>query len=490
MNRFFRVARVPRRPPGGSVRGAAAAAFAAAAVFAVDPPIAAAQEAEDSIAGLSGLRLEAYRFWREPDLTLTEIFAVVPLNRLHLTESGEWLESAYSGMLQVRDSTGVVLASHDWRESLRVPLISERTRHRASTTERFSVHLKPGRYQVVLEVTDSASGDTQRVERGVRAPPSRPPHSDLIIASDLSRVEHDSLAPPGSVLRGRLAIIPNFLGAVTPEQAAVGLFAEIYRTSEAPETASVAVLLDGRAGAFHHETARQARVYPAGGGVEAFGLDLAGLPPGPYDLTLQAAFPDDTVNVTHALVMLPPGAGNFEIASSLPYAGLSEEELDGSWAPMVYIATPEDAGTFASLRGAEAKRRFMGRFWERRAAGLGTDATSLRREFEQRVEFADRNFRPPRPGQAGMMGWQTDRGRIWITYGEPAERHVEPQHQHQTNPWEVWRYIEGQAFKYVFWDRSGFGDFVLVHSTNHREPSAPDWERHFTLDAVEFIRTF
>ena len=441
------------------------------------------QSAQDS------LRLEVYRFWRAPDLTLTEVFGVVPLAGLTFVGEGQGQRAAYAGALEVRDSSGLVLRREEWQGGVTLPRVTAETLARATTTQHFSFSLKPGAYTLLLEVRDSAGGETRRTETTVRAQASAPPHSDLVVASDLARLEEGVQAPSSALRRGTLAVTPNFSGAIAASAGSVGLFAEVYMHGAAPETARVSVITEGSGHRFRHETAAQTRVYPPGTGIEAFSVDLTGLPPGAYDLTLRLAFPDDTVDARHALRVLPPGAGEMAAAELVPYPELSGSQLDSVWAPMTLVATEQEKLSFEGLPGDDAKRRFIGRFWSRRAAGPA-EAEALRREFEERVTYVNVAFRPARPGQETLQGWQTDRGRLWITAGPPAERHVEAERKQQTNPWEVWRYIEGRGDKYVFWDRSGFGDFILVHSTTRRYTDLPGWERYFTGEALDFIRSF
>lgn len=471
------------------VRALPGALLAASAGLAGAPAPAATQQPA-AAADAAAPRLATYRFWRDPDQTLTEIFAVVPLQGLSFRPVGGEQRAAYTGSLEVRDSTGLVLRRETWTRPVTLPSVSDATLGRATTSEHFSFSLRPGLYTVVLEVADSVTGAGGEAQVSVRAPTGRPALSDLVLASDLVRLEEDAEEPVGSLRRGSLAIVPNFDGAIAPERASVGLFAEIYRRSTAPESAQVSVVVDAESRGFHHETAPQRRIYPEGGGVEAFGVDLTGLPPGSYDLELRAAFGTDTVRAEHELVMLPPGAGLLAVVSPLPYPELSEAEIDSIWAPMGYLAANEELASYSVLSSADAKRRFIARFWERRAEATGESAEALRLDFEKRLEFANREFRPPSPGQKDVEGWETDRGRIYITYGPPAERHVEAQRIAQTNPWEVWRYIQGRGDKYVFWDRTGFGDLTLVYSTNRQYPNLPNWELNFTPEALQFIRQF
>ena len=78
-------------------------------------------------------------------------------------------------------------------------------------------------------------------------------------------------------------------------------------------------------------------------------------------------------------------------------------------------------------------------------------------------------------------GWQTDRGRVYLIYGQPSEIERYP-NQTETRPYEIWYYhdIEG-GVQFVFGDLTGFGDQTLLHSTKRGELHDPAWERRIVV---------
>ena len=60
-------------------------------------------------------------------------------------------------------------------------------------------------------------------------------------------------------------------------------------------------------------------------------------------------------------------------------------------------------------------------------------------------------------------------------FGEPDDRDSHPIDSH-AKPYEIWSYrnIEG-GVEFVFVDRSGLGEYALVHSTLRGEVNNPDW---------------
>ncbi len=115
-----------------------------------------------------------------------------------------------------------------------------------------------------------------------------------------------------------------------------------------------------------------------------------------------------------------------------------------------YIITKEERKIFLDLPDSE-KREFQEEFWSRRDPDLFTDENEFKEEYFQRIDEANRLFHGGRPG------WLQDRGRIYILFGPPSERHTYSM-QRSTKPREVWYYGN---FPVIFIDHMGAGDYKL-----------------------------
>src|SRR2546426_444547 len=100
---------------------------------------------------------------------------------------------------------------------------------------------------------------------------------------------------------------------------------------------------------------------------------------------------------------------------------------------------------------------------------------------------ANRRFREG--GTAAIPGWRTDRGRIFIRYGAPDEVLSRPQ-AGSTAPYEVWKYTRVRARKFVFYDVTRFGNYVLIWTDERRESSRPNWRDLLGPEAVEDVQRF
>jgi hypothetical protein len=57
-------------------------------------------------------------------------------------------------------------------------------------------------------------------------------------------------------------------------------------------------------------------------------------------------------------------------------------------------------------------------------------------------------------------------------------------------PYEVWKYTQGRPYYYVFYDRSGLGDYALIGTNDRREPGLQAWQRYLGSEGAEDVRQF
>ncbi len=107
----------------------------------------------------------------------------------------------------------------------------------------------------------------------------------------------------------------------------------------------------------------------------------------------------------------------------------------------------------------QERPRFWRAFWERRdpdgAAGEGTALAA----FSQRLTQANLRFR----GGGFRPGYLSDRGRVYLEHGEP-DRIETYQDDRTYRIIHYWQYTR-LGLTYVFEDRHGHGDFVLMRVT-------------------------
>jgi GWxTD domain-containing protein len=203
-------------------------------------------------------------------------------------------------------------------------------------------------------------------------------------------------------------------------------------------------------------------------------------------------FPTDSYTLTEALL---DSAANIGISSSkrfyvynpsipLPdttYAGnisslasefsvMSEDEIDKIFDESKYIAAPNEIKQYDGLKTLEGKRKFLYQFWKTRDTNPSTALNEAYLDYMNRVQKCNERF-----SYMGREGWKSDRGRVYLMYGEPSEIERFPNEQ-DTKPYEIWHYNEIQGgVIFVFADLTGFSRYTLVHSTMRGEVSDQNW---------------
>lgn len=160
---------------------------------------------------------------------------------------------------------------------------------------------------------------------------------------------------------------------------------------------------------------------------------------------------------------------------STTFGAMSEEEIDDLFDKSKYIATVQEKDQYKSLSTLEAKREFIYKFWKARDENTLNPGGSYQNYLKR---IADSNARF---SAMGKEGWQTDRGRVFLVYGEPSEIQRYP-NQTDVKPYEIWQYenLEGGVM-FVFGDLTGFADYQLLHSTKRGELRDDYWQRRIAV---------
>lgn len=131
----------------------------------------------------------------------------------------------------------------------------------------------------------------------------------------------------------------------------------------------------------------------------------------------------------------------------------SPQDLTNALDQMQYI--PEaDSFKWALKQPYNEKLAYFQRFWKRMDPNPETEKNELMDEFYLRVNVANQNF-----STISQEGWKTDRGRIFIKFGDPDDIERHP-FELNSDPYVIWRYYNYRKI-FLFLDRSGFGDYYL-----------------------------
>ena len=158
------------------------------------------------------------------------------------------------------------------------------------------------------------------------------------------------------------------------------------------------------------------------------------------------------------------------------------KELEGPYKKwmtedVVYIITDEERQAWKRLATDEEREQFIEQFWLRRDPTPDTVENEFKEEHYERIAYANEHF------AAGVPGWKTDRGRIYIVFGKADEVESHPSGgtyerpmeegggETSTFPFEDWRY------RYI----DGIGQEVIIEFVD----TCMCGEYHMTMDRSE-----
>src|SRR5215472_3915224 len=146
---------------------------------------------------------------------------------------------------------------------------------------------------------------------------------------------------------------------------------------------------------------------------------------------------------------------------------------------VVWIITDEERAAFKQLSNDEERDQFIEAFWQRRDPTPDTVENEYKEEHYRRIAYANEHF------AAGIPGWKTDRGRIYIMYGPADEVESHPSGgtyerpmeegggSTSTYPFEDWRYryLEGVGQEVIieFVDTCMCGDYHMTLDRSEKD---------------------
>jgi len=161
---------------------------------------------------------------------------------------------------------------------------------------------------------------------------------------------------------------------------------------------------------------------------------------------------------------------------STTFGAMSEEELDDLFDKSKYIATVPEMDKYKALTTEDAKREFTFNFWKARDENPSDDRNETYVNYLKRINDSNAKY-----SALGKKGWRTDRGRVFIIYGEASEIERHP-NETDSRPYEIWKYesLEG-GVSFIFGDITGFNDYQLIHSTKRGELRDDYWQRRIAI---------
>lgn len=142
----------------------------------------------------------------------------------------------------------------------------------------------------------------------------------------------------------------------------------------------------------------------------AFALGVLAAGAAPAADSLERLHPDDLINP-----FLGPGYASWLVG------------------PVGQLADEEERTLYLLLESDDEAVAFVGEFWSRRDSGL-------RRQFDLRAAEADKRY-----SESGRLGRRTDRGMVYILFGDPEKTEWEEHRDIDDPDVQLWTYAKSAA---------------------------------------------
>ncbi len=384
-----------------------------------------------------------------------DIYTAIPYSNLRFRSVSAGFEAKYTVTVEIfrvdeRGRQLGLIANRSWERDVNVTTYNET---QVDTIDRAtqSLSVEPGRYAVEVQVEDGASRRSfvremavavNRFDRGVSM-------SDPLLLD-----RYDS---------SRRRLYPNVGGTIRTDQDDFTVYYDIY--AQQPTDLRVTYVATEK----NHISDRpsfRALLGLSEGDQEDLGTPLAlterlQVRAGKNPATLRIETENFSVGDYVLSIRLETAEGTLVAEASKEFAvrwmGLEGQirNLGEAIAQLRYIARDGDVREMRRAETQEEKLRLFRAFWDNRDPTPGTQRNERMEEYYYRVSYANERY-----SRLTDSGWNTDRGEVYIRFGEPdiVDRHP---FNYGTKPYEIWYYNRhGRQFYFV--DDTGMGDYELL----------------------------
>jgi len=353
-------------------------------------------------------------------------------------------DASYSVTISARDSANVV-AHTESQEMIRVSTFRETRREDESVVfERYLV-LPPGTFTLGVAVSDRATTASTAAQLQITVP----------------RLGNGTLSSPTSVHqavpRARRDTLPDLI--VNPRatlsfgaDSVAPVYLEAYGLPAGSRIALTVLNPDGAA--VVHDTVTLTR--QEGVAAAIFDLPISRVGLGRRMLRTSVVGSADTAS-TPLYVTVGEGLGIISFDDLLSY--------------LRYFATPE---RLQALRDLPQDQRAAGwsQFWKETDPDPATVENEALRDYFDRITIANQRFK-----EQGTPGWLTDRGKVFITLGEPDQIQGSTTPSNSTSAQNQYWAYRRINLRLEFVDQNGFGRWRLTTQSEAAFDQAANTER-------------
>ena len=342
--------------------------------------------------------------------------------------------------------------------------------------------IHPGVYSARLTVIDVVSKKEGRFfyDRIIVEPPIREGLAlgAKCLAFGISYVGDSPAAAGTGVPKNGYEVLCNPLGIYSEGDTAVFLYAELYNldySADHPSNYRLSFAALNDSGQVVYQLGSKVRPKPGRSAVVVESFDILGWPAGTYLLQIKASDSSTNQEITHEIPLwiVAPTASASELAAVIGEDDSDRFDLETQLRLVYYLLIPDEKATLDGLTD-KGKLTFLNQYWQEHDSDPATEVIENRVEMYERYLYANNFFSLE---ENKTDGWFSDRGRVLMVYGLWDDIEDIP---HPTNgyPYQVWHYYSyKKGILFVFQDKSGLGDYRLMHSNVDGEIFSKAWDK-------------
>ncbi|UCD16761.1 MAG: GWxTD domain-containing protein [Candidatus Zixiibacteriota bacterium] len=362
-----------------------------------------------------------------------------------IKEAGQY-HAKFEVTVSVNDNKGKQVDGFSRERSFSVPSYSKTQSDDDFRTSQVDFLLDPGKYKIDCQLYDRNAGTSVSKTMKVELDRFDSRHAQLSGVEFCYAV--DSVIEGSPFNKGNWSVIPSVIRSYGGDSVVTLLYYhEIYQgTNKRKQVLIQTRILNRKHDPVYSDT--MTALFTDGMARQIRQVSLSGIPSGEYylDVTLLGRRKRKVDNVR-----IP-----FQISWS-PEA-LFKNDFETALKQLEYIASGEEIDNFKKAQTPEERLEAWNNFWVARDPTPNTKRNEAKEDYYRRIELSNRYF-----GIMNKEGWRSDRGRIFIQYGEPDQIEDYP-FETSNDAYQIWYYYHlGVRRKFIFIDKWGDGDYRLQY---------------------------
>lgn len=396
--------------------------------------------------------------------------------------------AAVDSVLQAKIAVSTVITSEPTGDTVYVDgFVLESPRMRDSIVEDFfdnlHIPLQPGNYTAHLNLTDILSKGKSlegKLDIRVAETTSKVSTSDILIAE----VATPSTNMESPFQKSGYEIIPRISNFYSQSMTRIPYYVELYNTNLIQDSTFGLrqLVVSSQTNQVMPGFSRFTKIKPSPVVPVFRNMDISKLPSGSYHLTLEI-IDKNNKTIGQAADYFFERVNDIEINNENVdeiilnpafQASITDDSLKYYLASLIPIARPAEVKSIIKTLKANSPdlcRKHIQQFWIQTS---GNDAYNQWMIYKKNVALVEANY-----GNNFQSGFETDRGRVYLQYGQPNTiivRETSPSEY----PYEIWHYYKIKTFsnkRFVFYNPDLVNNaYRLLHSDMVGEQQNYKWQ--------------